>query len=348
MRAWMGLVAAMAVGVGGPGSDRVVPLPVYAAEQAADQAAKVLADMRKALGGSKLDQVKAASFEGPFRRTMGPREMDGTTVLTLALPGKMHKSDENVFPGGASVERIVAVDGDTSWTDVQNRGGMGGGMQIVMRDGPPGAPDGDPAERDRRRTLMVKSEMQRWKLALLGAADGEVTYAGIAESPDGKADTLEMKDARGQAIRLFVDQESHLPLMLAYQEIRPRVTMNGGPGGPGGFGGRRGGRGPGGADGAGAGPGTPAAGGPPPAGGEPGQRPQGERPSREEIERRMASMPLPTPSAMQMRFDEYATVDGVKVPKRISLSADGKPVEEWTLEKIKMNPSLKADFFTKK
>ena len=49
-----------------------------------------------------------------------------------------------------------------------------------------------------------------------------------------------------------------------------------------------------------------------------------------------------------MTFDEYASVDGVKLPKRITLSADGTPVEEWTLEKIKVNPSVKADLFEKK
>lgn len=37
--------------------------------------------------------------------------------------------------------------------------------------------------------------------ALLGAPNTAVTYAGVAESPDGKADTLEIKDARGQAVR---------------------------------------------------------------------------------------------------------------------------------------------------
>ena len=245
MKAWMGIAAAMAIGVGTPGLDRVVPLPVYAAEQATEQAAKVLADMRKALGGAKLDQVKAVSVEGPFRRQMGPREMEGTTVLVLQGPDKMHKSEENVFPGGMSVERILALSGDTSWTDTQNRGGMGGGMQVIMRDGPPGAPGADPAEAEKRRTTQLKSEMQRWMFALLGTPTGEVTYAGVAESPDGKADTIEMKDARGQALRLFVDQETHMPLMLAYQDMRPRIMMRGGPGGPGGPGGRRGSQGPG-------------------------------------------------------------------------------------------------------
>jgi hypothetical protein len=346
MNAWKVMMAAMLVGVGVPGGDRVVPLPVYAVEQAAGEAARVVADLRKALGGSRLDQVKALSLEGPFRRQMGQRQMEGTIALTLQGTDKMHRSEELDIMGGATVERIQALNGETSWTDMQNRGGMGGGMQIMLRDGPPGAPGVDPAEAEKRRTTMFRAEMQRWMLALLGTSSGEVTYAGVAESPDGKADTLEMKDARGQTLRLFVDQQTHLPLMLAYQEIRPRIMMRGGPGG-----GPGGGRGPGAGPGAGAGPGGGA--GPGTGPGIPGAGagsggPGGERPSPEEMRRRMESMPPPAPSAMQMRFDEYATVDGVKLPKRISVSADGAPVEEWTLEKIKINPSLKADFFDKK
>jgi len=314
--------AAMLVGVGAPGTDRVVPLPVYAAEQAADQAAKVLAEMRHALGGAKAEQLKAVTFEGPFRREMGQRQIEGTVVLTLQGPDRMHKSEDTEFPGGMSVERITAVNGATSWEDTQNRGGMGGGMQVIMR-GPGGAEMTEEA-REKMRTTRLTAEMQRWMFALLAAPAGEVTYAGVAESPDGKADMLEIKDVRGQALRLFVDRQTHLPLMLTYQEVRPRMMIQGGPGrrrGPGGPGGR-GGPGPGG--------------------------PGGQRPSEEEIRRRMESMPPPTPSAMRMAFADYAAVDGVKFPRQITLSVDGTPSEEWTVEKIKVNPSLKADFFDKK
>ena len=229
MRAWMVMGAAMLVGVGVPGTDRVVPLPVYAAEQAADQAAKVLADMRAALGGAQLEQVKAVSLEGPFRREMGQRQAEGTVVLVLQGPDKMHRSEDTEFPGGMSIERITAVSGATSWEDTQNRGGMGGGMRMMMRG--PGGAEIDEATREKMRTTRLTAEMQRWLFALLAAPSGEVTYAGVAESPDGKADTLEMKDVRGQALRLFVDQQTHLPLMLAYSEVRPRMMMQGGPGG---------------------------------------------------------------------------------------------------------------------
>ena len=345
MKAWMAMAAAMLVGVGSPGLDRVVPLPVYAAEQAADQAGKVLAEMRAALGGSKLDQVKGLSVEGPFRRTMGTRETEGTIALVLVGPDKMHRLEEMAM-GPATIERTQVLSGETSWTDMQNRGGMGGGMQIMMRDGPPGAPGADPAEAEKRRTTMFKAELQRWMFTLLGTPTGEVTYAGVAESPDGKADMIEMTDARGQALRLFVDQSTHLPLMLTYSEIRPRIMMQGGPGGR--RGGPGGGPGAGPGTGAGAGPGgAPSAPGAP--AGEPGAgAPGGQRPSPEEMQRRMAAMPPPTPSAMRMTFDEFASVDGVKLPKRISLAADNTPVEEWTLEKIKVNPSVKASLFEKK
>ncbi len=73
-----------------------------------------------------------------------------------------------------------------------------------------------------------------------------------------------------------------------------------------------------------------------------------QRPSPEEMQRRMAAMPPPTPSAMTMTFEEFTSVDGVKLPKRITLAADKTPVEEWTLEQIKVNPSVKADLFQKK
>ena len=336
MRAWMVMGAAMLVGVGTPGLDRVVPLPVYAAEQAADQAVKVLAEMRAALGGARLAEVKAVSVEGPFRREMGQRQMEGTVVMVLQGPDKMHRSEDTEFPGGMSIERITAVSGATSWEDTQNRGGMGGGMQIVMRG--PGGAEMNEETREKMRTTRLTAEMQRWMFALLASPAGEVTYAGVAESPEGKADTLEMKDVRGQALRLFVDQQTHLPLMLSFQEVRPRMMMQGGPGG------RRGG-GPGGPGGPGSGGGAGA--GPGGAGAGPGAA-GGQRPSEEEIRRRIESMPPPTPSAVQVSFADYAIVDGVKFPKQLSITVDGKPSEEWTLEKITVNPSLKADFFDKK
>ena len=82
--------------------------------------------------------------------------------------------------------------------------------------------------------------------------------------------------------------------------------------------------------------------------GAPGAGGERRRPTEEEIRQRMASMPPPTPSAMRMTFDEFGTFDGVKLPKHISIAVDGTPTEEWTIEKIKVNPAIKAELFQKK
>jgi hypothetical protein len=82
---------------------------------------------------------------------------------------------------------------------------------------------------------------------------------------------------------------------------------------------------------------------PPPPGGAAGQRPDPE-----ELKKRMASMPPPAPSTFTLYLGEYKRVDGVMLPHRLTQAVDGKTVEEWTIEKVKVNPALKADLFEKK
>ena len=53
---------------------------------AQDKAADVMKEMRKALGGDKLESVKSLSLEGPFQRDAGQRQMSGTSALTIQLP----------------------------------------------------------------------------------------------------------------------------------------------------------------------------------------------------------------------------------------------------------------------
>ena len=65
----------------------LLALTVPAAAQ--DKAAEIMKQMREALGGSKLSQLKGLSLEGPFRREMGQRQLSGTMALTLQMPDRM-------------------------------------------------------------------------------------------------------------------------------------------------------------------------------------------------------------------------------------------------------------------
>ena len=308
--------------------DRVSLSPLAAQ----DRVAGIVSAARKALGGEdKIAGLKGLTAEGPFRRSMGGRDLEGTVTVTVARPDKMKRVEEmqmGGMVGGPTIERTSVLAGTTAWDDTNNRGGMGGGMQIVMRgpgegSGPGGGPAPTPEQLNEVRVRRMRVQLQRLTAALLADAGTPWVDAGIAESPDGKADILETKEETGRVLRLFVDQTTHLPLMVQYQDPKPMVMINGGPG-----------RGPG---GPGRGPGGPGGPGGPPA-------------SPEEMQRRIAEMQRNPPplGTFAMHLSDYKKVDGIMLPHKIETSLDGEPNEEWTIEKYKVNPQIKADTWEKK
>ena len=307
---------------------------------AQDRVASILKDTRQALGGEdKIAGLKTLVAEGPFRRTMGGREMEGTVVVTLGRPDKMHRLEEmqmGGMVGGPTIERTMAVNGTTSWEDTQNRGGMGGGMRIVMQQGPgPGGGQMTEAQINEARTRRMRVQMYRLMAALLADAGTQWVDAGVAESPEGKADILETKEETGRTLRLFIDQNTKLPLMVQYQDPKPLVMVQGGrgPGAPGGPGPR--------------GPGAPAA---PPAHGAPAEAGGGAPMSPEDIQKRMEEIRRNPPplGTYAMHLSDFKKVDGIMLPHKIETSLDGEPNEEWTIEKFKVNASVKADLWDKK
>lgn len=307
---------------------------------AQDRVAGVLAEAKKALGGAdKVAALKGLTAEGPFRRSMGGRDMEGVMTLTIVRPDRMRRVEEIAMGGmvgGPMMERTSVLAGNLAWDDMANRGGMGGGMQIRMVEGPGPGGAGGPGgaaplteeQLNEARVRRARVQLHRWMAALAAEGPAAWTDAGIAESPDGKADILETKEETGRVLRLFIDQATHLPLMVQYQDPKPMVMINGGPGGPGGPG-----RGPGGP--------------PPGAGGAGGGRPQM---TPEEMQKRVEEMRKNPPAlgTYAMHLGEYKKVDGVMLPHKIDISLDGQPNEEWTVEKYKVNPTIKADTWEKK
>jgi len=305
---------------------------------AQDRVATIVSAARKALGGEdKIAGLKTLTAEGPFRRSLGPRDMEGTVSVTIARPDKMKRVEElqiGGMVGGPTIERTSVLAGTTSWEDSQNRGGIGGGgMRIMIADGPrgggPGGAAPTPEQQNEARVRRMRVQMYRLTAALIVDAGTPWVDAGIAESPDGKADILETKEETGRTLRVFIDQNTHLPLMVQYQDPKPMIMTQGmaGPGGPG--------RGPG-------GPGMPPPPGAPGAGGPP--------PNPEEIQRRVAEMQRNPPQmgTYAMSLSDYKKVDGIMLPHKIETSLDGEPNEEWTIEKYKVNPQIKADTWDKK
>lgn len=286
---------------------------------AQDRVSGIIAGARQALGGE--DQVaglKTLTAEGPFRRSMGGRDMAGTVVITLVRPDRMHRLEEMAMGGmvgGPTIERTMVLNGNTAWEDTQNRGGMGGGMRIVMAgpgQGPGGTGGPTPEQLNEARARRMRVQMQRLTAALLADAGTPWVDAGVAESPEGKADILETKEETGRTLRLFIDQHTRLPLMVQYQDPKPMVMINNG-------------RGPGG----------------------PGGRPQMTPDEMQKRAEEMRRNPPPL-GTYALHLSDFKKVDGIMLPHTIETSLDGEPNEEWTIEKYKVNASIKADLWEKK
>ena len=216
----------------------VATVPLRAiAPQADVKAEEILKAARTALGGDDaLAKVQSATVTGSSRRIMGEREFSSEITLDLLLPDKFKRTEEMSFgQGGPSVTRVSAVNGTEVWDDGTNRGGGGFMMRMGGPGGPGGVPGGagrEPTEEERARFKQfqerrMKSERARYSLIWFLKSDAPVTYAGVAEAPDGKADVLEIKPEEAAPMKLFIDQESHTPLMLTYEGVLPRMIIRG-------------------------------------------------------------------------------------------------------------------------
>jgi hypothetical protein len=198
-----------------------------------------------------------------------------------------------------------------------------------------------PEQQDRERAEALtarRHEFARLSLGMLAASTPafpvEFAYVGEAESPDGKADVLDVTGEGGFAVRLFVDQKSHLPLMLSWMDREPLTMVAGG--GPGVM--------------------TMSAGGGHATTGSGGRASAVGSGSPEDVAKMRADMDARMKEADAKRrvveyrlfYSDYKAFDGVKVPTRIQQMIDGQPTEELQFEKIKVNGTIDPKRFVVK
>lgn len=284
--------------------------PVAFVAQEVGRAAQILADAREAIGDQKLAALKTFSVQSSVQRNLGNMQMPSDVEILLEMPDKFVRSDVMnggpgmVIRGGGTTGFI----GDKPAQKIDPGGASMGGVSFRMT-GPNGSfssPGGSgdkptPEELEQRTRAMVRNSQAEASRLMLGwfamahpVLKAEYAYAGEAESPDGKAYVIDVKDAAGFAARLFIDEQNHLPLMVTYRGAMPRVMMN------------TNGRISGATD--------------------PSQPPE------------MADYTL--------YFEEWRDVDGIKFPFRMRRSTAGATNEEWTINKVKVNPKIDPKKFS--
>jgi hypothetical protein len=245
-----------------------------------------------------------------------------------------------------SVYRNSGFNGGQVIEEIDRPPSLSGGNVVIRMAGPGGVTDPEKltaeqkAEFDQKRLVANKKEFAKLALGMFAMSPAayplELADGGQAESPDGKADVIDVKGEGGFAAKLFIDAQTHLPLMLSWMDREP-ITMTMGPGG------------------------TVTTGGAPGAGMAAGgattftrvERSGGTPPTPEEREKLMKDLEARRKEAeakartveYRVYYADFKSVGGVQLPHRIQRSIDGKPTEEMIFDTIKVNPKIDAKKF---
>src|SRR5687767_11383811 len=175
--------------------------PVAFIAQEAGKAAEIIALARKAIGEKKLDALTTFSVQSSLQRNIGERQINSDVEIVLELPDKYLRQETASGGGGTMTFAGGGLSGFNGDRSLQRPGGSipgGGGMTIRM--GGPGGFSSGPAEKltpeqlEQMNRVMVRTGQIEASRLMLGwfatahpAAKVQYTYAGDAESPDGKA-----------------------------------------------------------------------------------------------------------------------------------------------------------------
>lgn len=275
---------------------------------AQDKAAEVLAAARQALGGDKVANLKSFTVKGSMARNIGDRQMTSELEILVEAPDKYVRIEDITAPMARTM--TTGFNGEEAIRPAGMSAGPGGMRVVMMGPGAPPAGDGakmTPEQEAQMNQMMLRSQRTEISRLMLGwfaiahpSLGAAYSYAGEAESPDGKAHVIDVKAGEFEA-KLFIDQATSLPLMLTYRGPEPRTMTMSGPGG------RQGG----------------AAG-------------QASAAARLEA---MRNEP-PKMADFQLYFSDWRETGGVKFPHVLQRAMGGTTVEEWEIAKVAVNPKI--------
>jgi hypothetical protein len=216
-----------------------------AAPAPAPDASAILAAARTALGGDqKLAGIKTFAATGRRRQILGNNLVPIEFEIWCELPDKYVRRDE--VPAQESGPTSSGFTGDTliQWPPAPepSQGGREGGTGAASRPPPaagaatakPAAPDATakpaaPPDPRLARVASVKQDFARLTLGMFAAsfASYPLTFAvaGQAEAPQGRADVVDAKGPGTFALRLFINSDTHLPIMVSWTTPATNVVI---------------------------------------------------------------------------------------------------------------------------
>jgi hypothetical protein len=304
-------------------------------------ATQVLASARQALGGDKnLAAVKTFVATGRTRQVRGNNLVPIEFEISCDLPDKYVRVDE--FPAQDADPTTLGFNGDALIQFPAPPPGPAAGRAAAVpspsagRDGAPsaerGRAAGPPLSPAQQRVINVKQDFARLMLGAFasGFPSYPLTfrYAGEGDAPDGKADVLDVGGPANFSVRLVVQRNTHLPVMLMWQVPASTVVVCV-PGQP-----------------------TP---GPVPPGAVIVDAPSGPPSTASQADRdqyaatlanlRRQALMQAKPTEYRLYYADFRDVDGVKWPFRLRRAIAGDTIEETTFDRIRINAKIDPQKF---
>ena len=192
------------------------------------KAEATLADARKALGGDKLAAVKTVVLTGQTRKLQGNNLVPVEFEINIELPDKYVRKDE--IPAQENGPTSSGFNGP----DLIQLPVPGPPVPPPARSGgpPPPTPEqmqAQQAAQRKTRVATIKQDFVRLTLGMFAAAVPAAPltfgYVGQAEAPQGRADVIDVKGEGTFALRFFIHNETHLPIMVSWQQPPASVAV---------------------------------------------------------------------------------------------------------------------------
>ncbi len=292
-----------------------------------ERAAAILAETRTALGGDKLAGVTSIVATGQTRRVRGDNLVPVEFEINIELPDKYIRKDE--VPAEESEPTSTGFVGSEI---VQFPAGRGGGPGAGLPPGaagrPGGPPPATPAQLEAQRAARLTTARQDFARTMLGVFASSLPaypmtfgYAAQAAAPQGTAHVLDVRGEGNLALRLFINTETHLPIMISWQAPPAGVVVT-----------------------------TP--GQPPPRTIAPGavvvpapaapaaSAPQEEKDAYAKELAALRQKAQATPVEYRLYYADYRAVDGVQMPFRLRRAIGTDTTEETTFDRFRLNTKI--------
>lgn len=289
----------------------VLLLRAGASAQQPDLAALVAA-ARQALGGAAaLGAVQSFAVKGTFTRNLTQITTTATVEISCVLPDKFVRVMRRPMGNGplAGME-ITDYDGFNGTDPIRATVAPNLPFPTMIPGGPaPTTPDEIAAAREKQLNNLRRLFVEGVVPLFVSAPDLygiAMTAGGTVPLDRGQADAVDMTRSDGTIWRLLLDETTHLPVKMLWQ-AKPVVVFSS------------------------------------------SSRvavPRGQMPPPPSI-----TLPSGDPTAgmatveWQMVIGDYKVADGLHWPHRFTTSFDGKPWEDLTLDKFKINPKIDPKTF---